>query len=289
MSSNVPKKEKKNADLIPRIVVAVIGIPFLLSAAFLGPNWVVWACILAAGTIGAWEYMRMMLQRDFRLDGWVGVASVAVTLTALYWADTSLPVGAAIFAATAAIFGTALIALRDINESARRLTAIIAGYVYLTVLFGGYVMLVKETPRTVTSEFQAGWFLFPMFVVWAGDTGAYFVGRAIGKRKLAPRVSPGKSWEGAIGGLVFSVIGAFVASMILPLPVIPAWLIVAMAVPGAILGQMGDLSESLIKRATGFKDSSSILYGHGGMLDRVDALMFACPWIYIARELWLPL
>lgn len=289
MSSNPPTTEKKNADLIPRIVVAVLGIPFLLSAAFLGPNWIVWACIVTAGTIGAWEYMRMMLQRDFRLDGWVGVASVAAALSALYWANTPLVVGATIFLITASIFATVLIAMRDINDSARRLASIISGFVYVSVLFGGYVLLIKETPRTVTAEFQAGWFLFPMFVVWAGDTGAYFVGRAIGKRKLAPRVSPGKSWEGAIGGLVFSVIGAFVASLILPLPAIPAWLIIVMAVPGAILGQMGDLCESLIKRATGFKDSSSILYGHGGMLDRIDALMFACPWIYIAREFWLPM
>lgn len=289
MASNETTKESKNSDLLPRVVVAVLGIPVLLGAAFFAPNWVLWLLIVLAGSIGAWEYLRMTLQRDFRLDGIVGVASVSVMLTALYWFDTPLGVGGTLFGVTAALFAAVLFSLRDVEESARRIGALFSGLVYLGVLFGGYVFLVKSVPRSSSGSFQAGWFLFPMFVVWAGDTGAYFVGRAFGKRKLAPRVSPGKSWEGAIGGLFASVLGAFVASWILPLPEIPSWLVVVMAVPAAILGQMGDLCESLIKRATGFKDSSRILYGHGGMLDRVDALIFAVPWILIARELWLPL
>lgn len=289
MASNESKKEKKNSDLIPRIVVAVVGIPVILSAAFLGPNWVLWLIVLLTATIGSWEYLRMTLQRDFRLDGAVGLLSVGLMLSALYWFDTPLAVGGTLFGVTVAIFAAALFALKDVEESARRLGAIFSGFVYITVMFGGYTYLIKASPRDPLSEFQAGWFLFPMFVVWAGDTGAYFVGRAIGKRKLSPRVSPGKSWEGAIGGLFASVLGAFLATWLLPLPLIPLWLVIAMAVPAAILGQLGDLCESLIKRATGFKDSSQILYGHGGMLDRVDALMFASPWILIARELWLPL
>jgi len=289
VASNEAKKDKKNSDLLPRVIVAVVGIPVLLSAAFLGPNWVLWLCVLLTATIGAWACLRMTLQRDFRLDGVVGVLSVSLMLSALYWLDTPLAIAGTLFGVTVAIFGATLVSLRNVEESARRLGAVFSGLVYITVMFGGYTYLIKATPRGAVAEFQAGWFLFPMFVVWAGDTGAYFVGRAFGKRKLAPRVSPGKSWEGAIGGLAASVLGAFVASWILPLPAIPAWLVVTMAVPAAVLGQMGDLCESLIKRATGFKDSSKILYGHGGMLDRVDALMFASPWILIARELWLPL
>lgn len=280
--------QKMNPDLVPRIAVAAIGIPVLLSAAFLGPNWLLWVFVLLTAVIGAWEYLRMTLQRDFRVDGWVGVAGVAAVIAALYWLESPLMIGTTLFGVTMLVFASVLFSLEKIEESAQRLGAILSGLVYLTVMFGGYVFLIKEVPRGETAPYQAGWFLFPMFVVWAGDTGAYFVGRAFGKRKLSPRVSPGKSWEGAIGGLASSVLGAFIATWILPLPEIPAWLVVTMAIPGAILGQMGDLSESMIKRATGFKDSSSILYGHGGMLDRVDALMFASPWILIARELWLP-
>lgn len=282
-------KEKKNADLIPRVIVALVGAPALILASLFGPNWLLWAIVLFAAGIAAWEYLRMTLQRDFRLDGATGVASVLLMLTSIYWFDTPLAIGGTLFGVTVLMFAAVLTSLKTVDESARRLGALMSGFVYLSVLFGGYIYLIKATPRGETAAFQAGWFLFPMFVVWAGDTGAYFVGRAFGRTKLAPRVSPGKSWEGAIGGLVASVLGAFLAAWLLPLPALPAWLIITMAIPGAILGQLGDLCESLIKRATGFKDSSSILYGHGGMLDRVDALIFAAPWILIARELWLPL
>lgn len=288
MSSPAQPSDKKNSDLVPRIIVALIGVPVLLGAAFLGPNWLLSTFVTIAGTIGAWEYMRMTLNNDFRVDGWIGVAAVAALLSVAYWAPTPLFVGATAFAVTMAVFVCVLFSLKTVQESAHRIGAIFSGIVYMGVLFGAYALLVREGTPSQTGPTQAGWFLFPMFIVWAGDTGAYFVGRAIGKHKLSPMVSPGKSWEGAIGGLFFSVLGAFVASWILPLPAMPAWLIVTMAIPGAILGQIGDLCESMIKRATGYKDSSRILYGHGGMLDRVDALIFAVPWVLLARELWLP-
>lgn len=282
-------KASKNPDLVPRLIVALVGAPALILASIFGPNWLLWAIVLGSGGIAAWEYLRMTLQRDFRLDGVSGVVSVVLMLSAIYWFDTPIAIGGTLFGVTVLMFVAVLTSIDKVEESARRIGALFSGFVYLTVLYGGYIYLIKATPRGETAAFQAGWFLFPMFVVWAGDTGAYFVGRAFGKTKLAPRVSPGKSWEGAAGGLAASVAGAFLAVWILPLPVIPAWLVITMAIPGAILGQIGDLCESLIKRATGFKDSSSLLYGHGGMLDRVDALIFAAPWILIARELWLPL
>lgn len=277
----------KNSDLIPRIIVAAIGVPVLLSAAFFGPNWLLSVFVTAAGTIGAWEYLRMTLQNDFRLDGWVGVVAVASLLSVAFWCPTPTTFAVAVFAATMAVFLTVLASLKSVEESARRLGAIFSGIVYLGVLFGAYAYLIRDGEPTQVGRFQAGWFLLPMFIVWAGDTGAYFVGRAFGKHKLAPMVSPGKSWEGAVGGLLFSVLGAYLATVLLPLPDISLQIMVLMAIPGAILGQIGDLCESMIKRATGYKDSSRILYGHGGMLDRVDALIFAVPWVLLVRELWM--
>ena len=280
-------KVKKNPDLVPRVLVALVGAPLLLVAAFLGPNWLLWAVIAIAGTIGAWEYLRMTLQRDLRVDGWVGIGAVLALLCSVYWRSDAPVLATVLFASTIATFCAVLFSLRSVQESASRIGAIFSALIYVGGLFAAYIFLIREGEPQARGATQAGWFLLPMFIVWAGDTGAYFVGRAIGKHKLAPLVSPGKSWEGAVGGLAFSVLGAFAGARLLPLPEIPVVVLVTMAIPGAILGQIGDLCESMIKRATGFKDSSRILSGHGGILDRVDALIFAVPWIALVREFLL--
>lgn len=109
--------------------------------------------------------------------------------------------------------------------------------------------------------------------VWAGDIAAYFVGRRYGRHKLAPAVSPGKSWEGAAANLVAAVaLGAILSPLV---PSLPAWRPILAAVAIGVFGQAGDLFESALKRSAGLKDSSSLLPGHGGILDRVDSLLFA--------------
>jgi phosphatidate cytidylyltransferase len=122
--------------------------------------------------------------------------------------------------------------------------------------------------------------LFALAVTWAADTTAYFVGRAIGKHPLAPHISPKKTWEGSIGGLVGSLLIAWAAHHWLPIP-IPHLL--AMATLGNISGQIGDLLESAYKRSAGVKDSGSVLPGHGGVLDRIDAQILCIPviWFYL--------
>lgn len=295
MASEKPNVTSKNTDLIPRIAVAVIGIPLLLSLSLYGPNWALWLAVLFAAVISAWEFLRMTLQRDFRADGTVGLIATVGVLLSLYWLDNPFLIAISIFASVIAIFTSALFTMQSHKDALTRIGAMFTTFTYIVVLFGAYTYLIKapvlETGglRTVPAPYQAGWFLLPMFIIWGGDTGAYFIGRRFGKRKLAPQISPAKSWEGAIAGLIASVLCAFLGYFVLPLPDMNGWLLIAIAIPAAILGQVGDLCISLVKRATGFKDSSSILYGHGGMLDRVDALIFAAPWILIARELWLPL
>ena len=157
-----------------------------------------------------------------------------------------------------------------------------ATWFYVAGFFAAYLLLVADAPRSETGPDQAGWFLFPMFVIWAGDTGAYFTGRAFGRHKLAPVVSPKKTWEGAAGGLVASVLGGLLCRAIF-FTEMPISDVVIFAAPAAVLGQLGDLCESMIKRSTGVKDSGTILYGHGGILDRVDGLLFAVPWFFVAR------
>ena len=127
--------------------------------------------------------------------------------------------------------------------------------------------------------------LFAMVIIWVGDTAAYFVGRSIGKYKLAPYLSPKKTWEGTIASFVGSLIVALAFARFMSVPPfmkVPAAHLLGMAAVGNVAGQMGDLLESAYKRSAGIKDSGSILPGHGGVLDRIDALILAIPvvWYY---------
>jgi phosphatidate cytidylyltransferase len=123
------------------------------------------------------------------------------------------------------------------------------------------------------------WLLFSLAVNWVGDTCAYYVGRAIGSTRMAPVISPGKSWEGAIASAVAAVIFAvlFLPRMIPDVTPLDA---VLLSIAANIAGQMGDLAESALKRSVGAKDSGTMLPGHGGMLDRVDSAMFSMPVVY---------
>jgi len=121
---------------------------------------------------------------------------------------------------------------------------------------------------------------FVLLVVWAGDTFAYFAGRFLGRHKLYPAVSPNKTWEGTFGGLL----GSFAGGVVMKLAFLHhlSWLDVALlTIPGGALAQMGDLVESMIKRSTGVKDSGALIPGHGGVLDRIDAVLFFAPYVYL--------
>jgi phosphatidate cytidylyltransferase len=134
--------------------------------------------------------------------------------------------------------------------------------------------------------------LFSLVITWAGDTAAYFVGRAIGRHPFAPHLSPKKTWEGAIASFVSSVLIALIARYLGKVNIETIHLM-GMAALGNVAGQMGDLLESAYKRSAGVKDSGALLPGHGGVLDRIDALILAIPvvwyywvWIYSPRASW---
>jgi phosphatidate cytidylyltransferase len=114
---------------------------------------------------------------------------------------------------------------------------------------------------------------------WGNDTLAYFAGRALGRHQLYPRISPKKTWEGFAGGVLGSVLGALVVRFYF-LPHLSAETCVILGLGASLLGPAGDLCESMLKRAAGVKDSGKLLPGHGGLLDRIDALLFVVPWVY---------
>jgi phosphatidate cytidylyltransferase len=170
-----------------------------------------------------------------------------------------------------------LFRFRDIPTVAGRYAATVAGIVY-----AGYLLTYLAKLKLI-ERFQPGdggdAVLLVLIVAWVADTGAYFAGRFLGKARLYEAVSPKKTWAGAWGGLAGSLVGVVALKLISAHWL--SWLdVVLIAIPGGVLGQLGDLTESLFKRSVGVKDSGALLPGHGGLLDRIDAVLFIAPYAY---------
>jgi phosphatidate cytidylyltransferase len=184
--------------------------------------------------------------------------------------------GLALAGATVVLLTVFLFRQEPLEEIPRSIAIVALSWLYCGVLIASLVGL--------RLRFGVGWVILSFVTTWANDTFAYFAGHSFGRHKLYERISPKKTWEGFAGGIVGSVVGALVTR----------WLLLGgeLSVPGAVvvglgaavLGPLGDLAESMIKRAAGVKDSSRIIPGHGGLLDRIDALLFVGPWIYVCAD-----
>lgn len=166
-----------------------------------------------------------------------------------------------------------LIGVRDVKNSAAEIALLLMGVLYIPLLLS-HLALLRGLPQ------GTHWIFLMLLIVMSGDTGAFYVGSAMGKRKLYPAVSPNKSVEGMLGGLAGSLAGAFFARAVF-FPGLTPVDCVATALLVGLAGQLGDLFESLLKRSFGVKDSGNIIPGHGGMLDRLDSILFAAPTLYI--------
>jgi len=156
----------------------------------------------------------------------------------------------------------------------------------MRLAMGLWVLLPTWVGFSVLRESGAAWLLFVLLLVWGADIGAYFVGRALGRHKLAPRVSPGKTWEGVAGGLMVTALLAIVFASWQSLGVAGGLMLMLATAVVTLVSVLGDLLESMLKRHRGIKDSSQLLPGHGGVLDRVDSLTAAVP-LFALLSGWL--
>jgi phosphatidate cytidylyltransferase len=167
-----------------------------------------------------------------------------------------------------------------------RMSALALGPLYVGVAIAAVAALRRVEPGG-SSRVGAGLVVFALMIAWFSDTAGYFFGKSFKGPKLYPAVSPNKTWSGSLGGLLGSALGAVLAHFWY-LPELPLGRGLAVAVVAGAFGQAGDLCESLMKRSAGVKDSGGILPGHGGILDRLDALMFVALVLYVAvRSGWL--
>ena len=260
------------SNLALRVLTALVGVPIAVGAVWLG-GWWFGAFIAAAAAAAQWELYGLYRASGARPFVWVGLAvGAAASLRALI-PDAVIP---ALLAGTCL---TIIYALRRPPEADRPqapladTAATALGVLYPALLAGGAVAL-REAGGL--GDAQAFWLTTAVLVcVWGSDSFAYLAGRALGRRKLFPRVSPNKTWEGAAGGLAGAV-GLAALAKVLVLPDVLTWGDVAAI--GLLCGaasQFGDLAESQLKRAAGVKDSGTWIPGHGGMLDRIDAAVIA--------------
>ncbi len=277
--SDTPAK-KPPSNLVVRLATALVAAPLILGLRYRGPAWGFYLLVLPAALVGASELFAMTHARD-RFAQVIGVALTAGVSLSIYLlgADPRVPMTVV---AVASVLGPLLTLARlgDISTAALRATAMGVG-----PLFVGVPMTLLAMLRRDTGPDGASYVLMTLMFAWFSDTGGYFAGRYFGKRKLYEAVSPKKTIEGAIGGLIAAAFGACLAHFWF-LRSIPLWHALPLSLVAAALGQAGDLGESLIKRSVGVKDSGHIVPGHGGILDRVDALLMTSTVVYL-YTIWL--
>jgi phosphatidate cytidylyltransferase len=269
------QQKAKMGNLTARVLTSVVLVPLLLLVVFWEREEGWWVLVFLAGALGGWELSVMTLGREKLYDNIAAVVLSLIVGAGVYWwagfhADRTvlLITGAVAFILLYCLFTTT-----DVKAAGARVSGLFVTVFYAGLLFP-FVALLRCLPN------GSWWVVLALAATWLGDTGAYFMGRFLGKHKLFPLVSPKKTWEGALGGVLSTITAALAAHFwfLKEIGILQALLLGLLA---SIVGQSGDLCESLLKRSYGIKDSGNILPGHGGIMDRVDALVFVAPLVYV--------
>lgn len=261
-----------------RIVAALVGLAFVVPALLWGGTIALDILLLLAFGVGQYEYSRMAFPQEWKknlaLIGAVGLVFFAGMI-----GQGLTVIGPVLAGAILVAFLAAMARPGELSGSADTTGRLLLGMTWVPVLLP-FLALVRRMDHGLVFVFMV------LAATWLGDTGAYFTGRAFGKHKMSPRLSPKKTWEGLAGGVALSMIGS-IAIGVAFLPEVPVWKIAVIGGLTDVAGVLGDLAESMLKRAFGVKDSGSIMPGHGGILDRVDSLLFSAPVFFFSAWMLL--
>lgn len=285
--------------MLQRSLTALVGIPVLVAAIWLGAPWLT-VLVVVAGTTAIWELYRMTPPGVGHLPVIFGAAWIAALLSGAQAAsgrDNFLVISGSVMAVGSFAALLWLIAFYrsdtgtdtgsdagvDAPAGAKSyllgFSYLVLGPVYVGFSLATALMLREISGSDGDSDLGRSWLLFALLVTFAVDTGAYLVGRAVGRRPMAPSISPNKTWEGSVGGFVSAVAAVLVLGLVFDLE-IPVWQTLIIGAVVGVVAQWGDLFESKLKRIADVKDAGSIIPGHGGLLDRLDSILFALPAVY---------
>jgi phosphatidate cytidylyltransferase len=268
-----------------RLITALILIPIVIAALFLLPPVGFALVTLVVCMLAAWEWGQLagFTSRSQRI--WLAILcgfllALMMLSVPAYHQSVHLPqVGGPLWLSLAWWLAALLLVLFYPGSAAlwrnSRPIRLLFGLLTIVPFFWGMLAL-RQFGYEQNHFTGAWWLLYVMLLVWGADSGAYMFGKLFGKHKLAPKVSPGKTWEGLIGGLVTSALISWLFGRYAPLNVVPATLLIC-SVIAALASVLGDLTESMFKREAGIKDSGHLIPGHGGILDRIDSLTAAVP------------
>jgi len=263
------------SDLTKRLLVAALGIPALLAVAYFGGIWLYLLCILIS-VLASWELAAMLLSKSIRVGKRLATLLAIVVVSMFQFSEfgqAGLPVVFMLFLLAAIL----KFVETGIDNYASRLSMAILAAIYPGFFISFSILIHREFA-------PAGW-VFLMFVLvntWIADTFAYAFGRLFGRKKLAPTISPNKTWAGFMASFPGGMLTALLAKPFLPGFDLHHLIILSIVV--TLFGQIGDLIESAVKRDCGIKDSSNLIPGHGGVLDRFDSLVIALPAAYFTLK-----
>ena len=270
------------------------AIPVVLGAVWIG-DWALAGLLAIASALAAWEFYRIAEQLGTRPLARAGIVIAALLPLAIHARTLGLPVDDVVsptfgVVLVAALFSAVIFVRGVTGRPMESVSFTVFGVLYTGAMLS-FAYLLRYHQYAVGRAAGVSLLALALVLVWISDTAAFFVGKAIGKRKLIPAVSPGKTVAGAVGAVVVCAVAswALVRFVMVPyaqLALRPA-LAISFGIAISVATQLGDLAESLMKREAGVKDSSRIIPGHGGVLDRIDGMLFALPVAYWLLSAWL--
>lgn len=287
--------QRNPSALLQRVLSAVVLLPLVIVCVWWG-FWPFTMLVVVAAAVGLSELYAAFNHGGYLSNYPLGIILMALLLGAMIVrAVTGVDLLAPALALTVMI-GLAACASHHAQHGAVAEWALtVGGALYVGSLMGFLILLrALETPlhhgllTPLQPQPGAAWIALVLMATWGQDLFAYFVGKRWGQRKMAPSLSPRKTWEGAAGGILGALVGAFLALALFGLP-LSLWVTALIGLVAGITGPVGDLSESFIKRQAGLKDAGSLIPGHGGILDRIDSVLFSAPAIYITLMITMAL
>jgi phosphatidate cytidylyltransferase len=256
---------------LKRWISGLIMAPGLILFILFAPFWLFLLLILFLTFLGLQEYYTLAIPEIAPHPKMVGILLGLLLPISLYAKDSRCFL-AGMAMILLLLFISALWEKKDFSLRVDQVSRHLLGLLYVPFLLAHFILMHKLEEGRL-------WILFTLVVVYCGDTAAFYVGRTWGRKKLAPKISPGKTVEGSAGVVAGSIAGALFFKFFF-FPQLPISHALALAAGVGMIGQMGDLFESLLKRGARVKDSGTLIPGHGGLLDRIDSVLFAAPWVY---------